>query len=553
MSSLLNDKNNLVNLPVIKKNCDANHSHCLNIVRSVEKSNIQISKEYFNDFLNILDSSRYSCCLVSHYNYRSNEIKKFIVSNSVNIKINSKYWGIIFTNLSDNEIYEILTNQVKLEPDLISKIYNNNISYNQRYYQQSTNIINSLMSTSIKLKSFSYIIMSLTLLQFSNYINKIYKNFSPQVDDVIIKFIIKNELELISEHNIGLKIINTFINRSSILKIIYPLISKSLSIEQKQIIFNKSISTLDKNLLILILENRDFIPNMSTIHKLIEKSNCEYNANNIANIIDLLVDYGLVITKEIILKLLSHKCYINNFEKYGIPIDSEILSKCADLSYYPYKFDIIPNIDILKKECSKRDNLKIIQKLKEYGGIYTSECLENACRISRNGKVIKYLMNECGVKITDQCLENFQQTYNIDALDIIMKKYKSPNPIKKQDDDTNKYIELNEKSTMTITPRNIDIDKNNDMVEYKLKNKVRNFFNYKNKNIKYYQLHEIFIKYLINNKLIIGKYFIINIELSNLLKINHCVIMDTNQIHNILTYFIDLLEKNNNTNNKNNI
>ena len=61
----------------------------------------------------------------------------------------------------------------------------------------------------------------------------------------------------------------------------------------------------------------------------------------------------------------------------------------------------------------------------------------------------------------------------------------------------------------------------------------------KKKTIKYLDLYQIVLKYLISNKLIIGNYFIINEKLSNLLKINHCTIIHINQIHNILTYFID--------------
>ena len=46
-------------------------------------------------------------------------------------------------------------------------------------------------------------------------------------------------------------------------------------------------------------------------------------------------------------------------------------------------------------------------------------------------------------------------------------------------------------------------------------------------------------KYLINNKLIIGNYFVIDCKLSNLLKINNSTIINVDQIHNMLTYFIE--------------
>ena len=117
------------------------------------------------------------------------------------------------------------------------------------------------------------------------------------------------------------------------------------------------------------------------------------------------------------------------------------------------------------------------------------------------------------------------------------------NPIKNSDLDKEKNIEINDKSTMTVLPRNIKINFKDNSIEYKLKQKIIKFFKCEKKTITYSELQEIFLKYLITNKLVIGKYFVINIELSNLLKINHCVIMDIVQINNILTYFIDLPEK----------
>ena len=87
-----------------------------------------------------------------------------------------------------------------------------------------------------------------------------------------------------------------------------------------------------------------------------EKCYPNYNgsrdAGKVAEIIDMLCEYNLVIDKNIVLKLLNHGCYINNIEKYDIEIDQEILKKCSDMSYYPYKFNITPDLEILLQECS---------------------------------------------------------------------------------------------------------------------------------------------------------------------------------------------------------
>lgn len=547
LTTHINSHTNPLPLIPIRRTCDNSHKHCQEIVQTASKSVGQISQQYFDDFLILVKSSRYSSCISSYYNLKHNDIKKFIISNSVKLKINNDNWSILLSYMSDDEIYQLILNQQALEPNISSQLITMEILQTNGYGGRF-NLLNMLITNVIKIKSFTHLLMSMNLSEFSKYLDIMTKNFTSSVDNVIIGFIEKNKHNLISSNTqIGLKIINTFINKPNIIRSIYSLISESISSEQKRLIFDKTISTLDKNLLLQMLENKDFVPDIFTINKLVEKSyprpEGAHNSKTVSNIVDLLCEYGLKIDKPIILKLLSHGCYVNNFEKHGIVVDNEILAKCADLSYYPYKFDIIPDSDILIKECSKHDNLNTIKKLKEFGGTYTSECLEIACGLTKNGRVIKYLINECGVKISDKCLDEFQRAYKIDALDVVMKKYKIQNPVKKSDTVKEKNIEINEKSTMTVSPRNININLKDDTLEYKLKNKIRKFFDCKKKTIKYSELHEMVLRYLVSNKLVIGKYFVINIELSNLLKISHCVIMDTNQIHNILTYFIDLPEK----------
>lgn len=553
-------------LVVIKRNCDNQHKHCNDIVQNAYTSIEPITQEYFNSFLSMINASKYSSCLSQNCNKKHSEIKKFITTHSANLLIDTNNWNLIGVYMSDYEICDILINQRALESNLFLKLIDLEITLNN-YYSNKISFLNLLIYNIIKTKSFEHILMNMNLNEFSKYIDKIWKNYSNSsnyspIDAIIIKFIQKhkNVLKLETNNDICVKIIKTFITKPNIIKEIYPIASNINTIQKKEI-FNKSILTFDKNLIILMLEKKDIIPDIETVKKLIEKSYVRSegasNSHKVAQIIDLLCEYGLVITKEIVLTLLERGCYINNFEKHGMVVDNIILSKCAELSYYPYKFDIVPNTDILKKECSKPDNLNTIKKLKEYGGIYTPECLEESCSISKNGKVIKYLVNDCGVKITDQCLEKFQQAYRIEALDVLMKKYKIQNPISKNElelDKEKKYIELNDKAIMTINPRKIknnenEININDNNIEYELKNKVRKFFELKKKTIKYKELYEIFLKYIISNKLVIGKYFVINIELSNLLKISHCVIMNTNQIHNILTYFINPpLSINDNTN-----
>lgn len=528
----------------IRKICDNSHKHCYEIVKMANDYQTLITQKYFDNFMILIGSLRYMSCL-SYNNKKVAEIKRFILFNSEKFHIN--YWDPIISFMSDDELYQMILNQEKLKPNILDELKKTNINSLNSYRISKISFINSLIIGQVKIKSFSYILMSLSLNEFINFVENIQKNFSSLIEEVIIKYINKNQEELtnIFKNNktLSLKIFNIFELKPAILISIYPLIKNSISEEHKKNNFNKIISTLDKNLIIQMLEKKDFIPDVSTIEKIVEKSyvnpNGSLNSKLISEIVDILCEYGLKINKEIVIKMLAHGCFINNIEKHGIVIDIEILNKCSDFSYYPYKFDIVPTTNILLKECLKRDNLNILRKLKEFGGNYTTECLEIACSVPRNGKVIKYLINDCGVRVSDKCLEEYQTTYKLETLDIIMKKYKSQSFVDKSNENKNKNIEIDEKATMTVLPRNIEINHSDKSIKYKLKNKILKFFNFKNKNIEYIELHRIFLNYLIKNKLVIGKYFIINIELSNLLKINHCVIMDINQIHNILTYFID--------------
>jgi hypothetical protein len=277
---------------------------------------------------------------------------------------------------------------------------------------------------------------------------------------------------------------------------------------------------------------------------------------------DIFIDYGLKVTKEIIILLLNNKCYINNIEKYNIEIDEDILIICSEKSYYPYKFTIKPQLSVLLKECSRHDNLLILKTLKESGGEFNSQCLECACKISNNSKVIKFLLKDCKVKADINCIKAFEETYNMQSLSLLIQSFKGIDidNVDKTDIDINNdniksndiintnikniieikkenSIELNIDSIMSIIPcENVEIDEER---EYKLKNKIKKLLDCKKNNLKIIDLFELFLKYLIKNKLIIGNYLVINKELSELLKLNYCTIISIDEVQNMLTYFID--------------
>lgn len=541
--SLLNPIPNTNMLITIKKNCDNSHKHCQDIYKEWKKYPNAITQTYLNDFFQIIKLNNYNSCL-SHSNNFHKELKSMFNSVSAFLEIPS--WGALLLYCSDEELNTMIKNQIKyLTPSIfIDSILKTELILN---HGPKMNFLNILLSHHpMKLKSFESIIMNMEIIQFSKYLKIMTKNHNNQVDQIIIKFINANKtkLKLPINKEIGLKIIDYFINKSQIIKLVYECIQMNITNTEKKDIFNKTIGLRDDKLTFMILESNDIIPDIDSINKLIGDNISGYAFNyytkNIADFIDLLCEYGLIITKDIVINLVDKGYYINNIEKYNIEIDSDILVKCSNHSFYPYKFDIKPSSYILIKECSKPDNLNTIKKLKEYGGVYNSECLEEACGIPRNTKVIKFLICDCGVKVTEKCLEKFQNAYKIDVLELIMTRYKKSNPDIKIEQPISRNCNLDPESVMVITPKNnIKIDINDNNIDYTIKKKIKKFFDIKKSIIKYIDLYQIVLKYLINNKLVIGNYFIINQKLSNLLKINCSTIIHIDQLHSIITYFID--------------
>ena len=60
-----------------------------------------------------------------------------------------------------------------------------------------------------------------------------------------------------------------------------------------------------------------------------------YNAKKIADIIDILVNFGYKITYEDVYDAMINGCYINDIKKYNINFKDEFMEKCSELGYYP--------------------------------------------------------------------------------------------------------------------------------------------------------------------------------------------------------------------------
>ena len=530
--------------------CNNKHDKCCLPITKHLNDNIDdiniLNEDTFNKYINFINGNQAysfdSCLSLTPIKNNSDNILNFIIKVSKKFKISLSNIALLVNSISDLNLLEIIKHQEVLDSDYITKLYNNNdIKYN--FSLNTGNFILSLLCTRYgnKNKTFSYLIYKLNLDQVINLFKKSKQvSVNISVEEIIIKYIQINSQLLIDKKYYN-ELINIFISKPKIIKEIYSIICNNINIDIKKEILLIILKTIDLSLITLILEDSKIIPDIDLLSNLFKKTNfnpkfTNYNNSRISEMIDILIIYGLIITKELILILLENGCYINNIYKYNIQLDDDIEVKCSKVSYYPYIFTKIPCLDVLKFECSKENNIDIIKKLKERGGEFTSECLENACLIRKNGKVINYLVNECKVKVNDNCILNFETCYNVESLQLLIKKYSKDKPDTTEQQITKK-INLDEDSLIKVQNKY-----DNFVIEYDkkfiLKKKVCSFLKYKKDIITYNDLYQLFLNYLINSNLVIADYIIINVELSKLLKIDKCVIMNINQVHNILSYFI---------------
>ena len=75
-------------------------------------------------------------------------------------------------------------------------------------------------------------------------------------------------------------------------------------------------------------------------------------ASDVAIIIDLLVEYGYVLTYKNVLDALDHGCHINNIGRFNLDFDSQFIEKCSLYGFNPYpNIFVKPTQKCLQIEC----------------------------------------------------------------------------------------------------------------------------------------------------------------------------------------------------------
>ena len=523
------------------KNCDNTHICCENMANQIEAAlnnkmpDINLVKSFFE----VIFSLNHTLCVSSYYNKKHLKIHKTIEKiNENDIIIEPIYYAKFTQHVDENVGLEIIKNQTRLDKYYCDKLYMEKNIKNQ--YGSNLTFV-ALCINNSKHDILNYSLDNISCLSFIQNIVSLKCIIERNLDKLDNLFkVIKKYFNEISEQGFIMNIVDNFINRPQIVKYIYSLISKSTqNITIKKALLERCVKTYNKELIITILEEtNEKLLSDELFTTLINQNyfrelDGSYTAKQTAEIIDIFILYGFEITKELVVKLLDRGCFVNNIEKHKIDIDNEIVLKCTNLNYYPYEFSCVPGTEILLIECSKPNNLDKIKLFKEKGGVYNRDCLIKACGVRKNGKVIKYLINDCNLKPDLDCIKSFQDNYGIEALDILIHNYSKHNISEKK---VERKIEIDNSILLSIDKRDFEIDIE---YSYNIRSKIKKLLCYKKNVITFQELEELFLKYLINQKLVIGNYFVVNNDLCSVIKINQSTLINIDEVKNIITYFIE--------------
>jgi hypothetical protein len=544
-------------LPLVCQGTGA-HTQCKNVgnyfLNKINKKEVltQLEFAFFSDFLlksstnNTYHYGRTDCMGATHSLILKvvlkNFLKKFKLVSNLNKFLLKLEQEDIIDILVWQEVIALENNQslkVLLSADFI------NLAFNK--YGLIDYIINNYFCGICELNA----LFSNTLLQHSCKISIYTNNY-----DTLVKILINNKIEtnkfivkmlpLLFNSNTSLKYINAAKQCNEITNAEYERYCEYLFIEnlkkitqqtalQNNLTAQLSIILNKTKIKEIVNKNFEIIMNVNSCGQSCGTMDMSKNSFfKMSSRLEQLIFFGLTITKEIVIFLIKKRLHINNIDKYGIDIDNDIMKECSRNAYYPYKYTIKPQIEVLEFECSHSNNITNISYLKELGGEFNSQCLINACKTRSSGRVIKFLIEKCKVKVNSECIQKFEESNDFTGLSIMLKHY-DDSKVKKIEE---KVTELNTNCVMKIAINNLDHDIKDENYVFDLRKKVIAFFNFKDIKYNYTQLKLKFIEYLISNNLVVGKYFVVDTKLSTFLKINQCIIINCDDIDSILSYFI---------------
>ena len=270
----------------------------------------------------------------------------------------------------------------------------------------------------------------------------------------------------------------------------------------------------------------------------------------ISDIIDIFIQNGFKLSQEKVVYCLKRRVKINNVFNY-VNLDEKFWNICIKENYFPYDMSKLkPTIKILRELCSNKSCLEIIKQIKKNGLEPDQSCLEHACTVSSNNRIIQFLIEECNLKPTKKCFQNISNSIKSSGLGVMVNYL--PNNIKINNNKKRKIVhkkelindEINDTcnnvifNTIKIKPTNHNILPKK---KYNVTDKMIDFWDFnKEDKITFYQLRKMVLKYIKDNNLQLEqnkKIIKIDDHINNILNINKNMYLDIKDIDRLVLLF----------------
>jgi len=390
--------------------CDANHEYCSYITELMnkyfEEKEINISENFINRYLQIV-CNNILCWSLNYDKHLKN--CEYIIKNINFDKINT------LKKIENNpEIYELY---IKYEKNISIEFITNitNISNNQDVFIKFLkNYIENIIKSDIGLDVLFNFIITKQYINALDFLldSKIKIPNSDIFNKIIVKLVVfQNDFDVILK-----KCITNGANiEKNTLKNVFNEIQKSQYIHSYNCINIFKITSF-------------LFDNGSTDISWFDLSNLKDKIlfSELSKIINHFVDNGYNLTQDEFKNICEFGIKINNFNKINKFCSIEEIKNIIYINKinYPIKFTF--NIDILRSECKKNNNLPNIKNILKTIAPDT-ECLENTC-INSNPAIVKIIHENYNIKFTDKCILNCAENFRYNRLfDYVLKLYKDKN------------------------------------------------------------------------------------------------------------------------------
>ena len=350
--------------------------------------------------------------------------------------------------------------------DIILKNYNNRIDYNFLVNINPKHLTSELLIILFNVKKTILDVNDNELIFFMDYV--ISKNVNAPFIENLRNLL--NILLLRSKIKITESITEKIAKHFSVI-ILKNIINKG-GILTTQVLENACLSLIDRYEKVkFILENK-IEPTKKAFDNILFSKENNFKDDK-RKTINLLTQYGYLLTYDELKLTLTKNITFDNIDKYNIKFDMSYLYICYEIGTFPYGTkNLMPDLKCLAIECKKKGLLSNIKKLvNTYKLIPDSECMIGACMHSSNLQTIKYLISKGG-KVDLNCLKSLVILANNKTLTYIFEEYEKNN--KSIINVSNVVKDIKQERTETQIKKE---DKNNDEIQIINSISLNNIYN----------------------------------------------------------------------------